>query len=486
MLSEDFDKKIREAADRHHPSYDERAWGEMKKLLDKQMPVQEERKRRGLFILFFFLLLGGGAAIYFSGIRSTGKANIADRLPADKGSVVSKSPSPDSNGRVLEVKNSVPDQPAKVVARNTSDIVETKNDESRLVQNKKESAPEGKLRKKTSTDRSIGPPTAVWRSDAIRKDKSDRATHSPTVVAEKVFTEKNKTRSRNNSQPETPAGNSTPIKEAVSPPVLAITEKVSVKETAVGSAVSQTEIKTQAPNPQLMKNSPVEKIPATHPENNEEKNAQSKAARVKQVAKKKSSFFIAASAAPDVSFTSGDELGRLKLMGGIGIGFTYKGRLTLRSGFYTGRKIYTASPDNYKRTDWFNQYYPNLQKVEADCRVQEIPIALSYHFAPQGNHQFFASAGVSTLIMKEETYDYYYKYTAWGQVVNRSYTTYNQNKHPFSVLTVSAGYQYKMGKRFSVIAEPYLKLPLSGVGNGKVRLNSTGVMFTLTASPFGK
>jgi len=54
------------------------------------------------------------------------------------------------------------------------------------------------------------------------------------------------------------------------------------------------------------------------------------------------------------------------------------------------------------------------------------------------------------------------------------------------VLDLSAGYEYTLNKRFSLAAEPYVKLPFSGVGAGKIKLNSAGVLFTLTMKPFKK
>jgi len=211
---------------------------------------------------------------------------------------------------------------------------------------------------------------------------------------------------------------------------------------------------------------------------------QTKTQKKSSTGKKMSFFFISASGGPDVSFTSGDPLGRVKFTGGAGLGYTYKERFTLRTGFYSGRKIYTASPDQYHGNAWFYQYYPNLQKVEANCKVYEIPVALSYNFRKNGKQSWFASAGVSTLLMKEETYDYYYKYTPTSPVISRQHTTYNKNKHLFSIMTVSAGYQRNIGKRFSLISELYIKLPLQGVGNGKVKLNSTGVLFSVSFRPF--
>ena len=86
--------------------------------------------------------------------------------------------------------------------------------------------------------------------------------------------------------------------------------------------------------------------------------------------------------------------------------------------------------------------------------------------------------------MKKETYQYFYKYNPAGPTVNRSYTIKNQNNHPFSIMTLSAGYQRSLTKHISFIAEPYFKVPLTGVGAGKVKLNSTGVSFTIAVSPF--
>ncbi len=93
---------------------------------------------------------------------------------------------------------------------------------------------------------------------------------------------------------------------------------------------------------------------------------------------------------------------------------------------------------------------------------------------------------MSSYVMKRETYDYYYKYSPSGPTVNHTRTIYNTNNHYFSVLTLSGGYQRNINKVFSLTAEPYVKLPLGGVGYGKVHLNSTGVLFTVSVKPFQK
>ena len=86
--------------------------------------------------------------------------------------------------------------------------------------------------------------------------------------------------------------------------------------------------------------------------------------------------------------------------------------------------------------------------------------------------------------MNTEKYKYFYKYTSTGPTVSKERTFNNENDHFFSVLTLSAGYRRQLSKSMFLTAEPYLKLPLSGVGFGKVKLNSTGVLFTFGITPF--
>jgi hypothetical protein len=65
MQFEEFDKKIKEAAENHHPAYDEQAWAKMNKLLDKHLPEKEDRRRRFAW-LFFLLFLVGGAGVFYA------------------------------------------------------------------------------------------------------------------------------------------------------------------------------------------------------------------------------------------------------------------------------------------------------------------------------------------------------------------------------------------------------------------------------------
>src|SRR6476659_3551256 len=63
MLFDNFDKKIKEAAEQHHPAYDENAWRKMENLLNQHLPRQKDRRR--FFLLAFTILSVGGGSFFF-------------------------------------------------------------------------------------------------------------------------------------------------------------------------------------------------------------------------------------------------------------------------------------------------------------------------------------------------------------------------------------------------------------------------------------
>jgi hypothetical protein len=52
-------------------------------------------------------------------------------------------------------------------------------------------------------------------------------------------------------------------------------------------------------------------------------------------------------------------------------------------------------------------------------------------------------------------------------------------RHLMSNASLSLGYEFDIRRKWSLRAEPYLKVPLQKVGWGNVRLYSTGITFSL-------
>lgn len=447
MQSEDMDKKIEEAADHHHPAYDEKAWAGMEKLLDKHLPQKKDDRRRFIFFLLLFLLLGGGAAVLFN--QQPGKS--------EKSIAVKSENKETTSGVKIQADKITDNKPDQLISPVENKNITTGTVQTDAVRNLKDDKPV-KLSPRQYQD--------ALQNTFIPKR---RLINNPSSVTDKVNTDKGVSRvSANNN----PSASDIPVSTVRKPD----DEPKSITPGIVTDKT--TDIKNE------------QKLPVETNVQQNDKTEDPKVSNVvkdkKQKSKKTNSFFISLSASPDISAAGGGEYGKMKLLAGAGLGFTFKDRLTIRSGFYSGRKIYSASPDAYNPPASFWANYPYLQKVDADCKVYEIPLLLSYNFENSAKQHWIVSTGISSYLMKRETYNYFYKYTPTGPIHTRQWTITDQNKHLFSVLTFSGGYQRNISKHFFVSAEPYVKIPLTGVGFGKVKLNSAGIQFTIGLKPFGR
>ena len=168
---------------------------------------------------------------------------------------------------------------------------------------------------------------------------------------------------------------------------------------------------------------------------------------------------------------------------GLGLGYNLNKNLSVQAGFYVSNKKYAATGGDYKTKPGSYWNTVDIKSIEANCRVYEIPISLTYNFPAGKKLSVFASAGLSSYIMKKEDYHFYYERYGmpyWADAY------YKGNKNLFSVLRVSAGIEKKINNRFSIIASPGVSIPLSGVGDGQVKLYSADISIGLKFYPFQK
>jgi len=172
---------------------------------------------------------------------------------------------------------------------------------------------------------------------------------------------------------------------------------------------------------------------------------------------------------PDFSANNFSTVGKTGINYGFSIEYFLRDRLSLSLGLVQSRKYYEASDVTYS--------YRTAEFMEGDCRIWDLPLNATYYFSLPGNTSFYTSTGFTSYLMKKENYDYY------PNADNRNYK-YSQeikgkNKEWFSVLNVSVGLQTQITKSWSVQAEPFMKVPLTGIGEGNVSLSSFGAFLGL-------
>ena len=108
---------------------------------------------------------------------------------------------------------------------------------------------------------------------------------------------------------------------------------------------------------------------------------------------------------------------------------------------------------------------------------------MGYVVSLNEKRRWFVSTGLSTYLMDTEDYLLYYG-NNWNNYITETPVNSDDNSnYIFSIVNLSAGMERSLSKRFSLQAEPYLKIPLKGLGMGSMRMTSYGILFTLKYKP---
>jgi hypothetical protein len=451
MPDDELDKLITDAANQHHPVYNDKDWDKMLGMLNRHMPEKKDRKRPFILWLIPLLLLTG----ILTGVLQLWKINTPPE-PKNSNKTVANI---QSVVNTTERKNSITPISA-TTAYNT--------------------LPEKNL-KQTSTQKKNNSGTDV---NSISVDYSKKT--GVTKLKEDIYyNSKNlslQQKSKNKitvKKPGVSIINETDDNKPVeNEPEETLYNKLEKDNFITSDIEDRTTASKEKPN-EKNKRHGIAVLDTT----NTEKLVPASFKKLQNNKSFVSNFAIAASAGADVSFVELSQPGKTTFTYGFGAAYNAGKHIRISTGLFVTSKQYTAAPNQYKFPA--GAAYPYLNKVLANCKVFEIPLNVYYNFKQHKKQNWFAGAGLSSYLMKKEDYEYQYKYPS-GQWHSYYKNYSNEYKHILSVVNISGGWQYNFNKRISFISEPYFKIPLSGVGAGKVKLNSMGILLSIAVKPFQK
>jgi cytoskeletal protein RodZ len=179
---------------------------------------------------------------------------------------------------------------------------------------------------------------------------------------------------------------------------------------------------------------------------------------------------------PDLSSVGFPRLGQPGSNVGLLLEYHLSPRISLSGGVLHGTKVYKAGPYDYTPTRKIWTYGVKPDRIDAVCEVIDIPLNFRFTAFRKGRTGLFATTGISTFLMRDERYAYIYDNP--NPHLIGSWRVKNGSRHPFSVYNLSVGYERGLSERFSLQAEPFVKVPLGGVGFGHVKLTSVGLFFS--------
>jgi hypothetical protein len=195
----------------------------------------------------------------------------------------------------------------------------------------------------------------------------------------------------------------------------------------------------------------------------------------KNQTKKNSHGYIGVLGAPDFSTVHFQSMKGVGTTFGVLLGYSFNDRWAVETGLLLDRKRYYTAGEYFK-VEMPSNY--TLLNVDGTCYMWEIPVNVRYNFNTSPRMKWFATAGLSTYLMSRENYTYQYEYN-WVRT-SGTWDIHKPSQYWFSIVNLSAGFEQRIGKIGNLRLEPYVRIPLSGIGTGNLPIMSAGLNIGLT------
>ncbi|HEX6332995.1 MAG TPA: outer membrane beta-barrel protein, partial [Flavisolibacter sp.] len=184
-------------------------------------------------------------------------------------------------------------------------------------------------------------------------------------------------------------------------------------------------------------------------------------------------------AGPGFNSVRSGSLNKAGFDAGILGGYNISRRWSVEAGVFYTKNFYEARAEAFDTKAIASMLTGGreLQEVHGSNKLLEVPLAVRYFTGP--SRRVFVSAGFSSYLMTEESNWYLTTNNGTNEMLYGEYRT----RKPYfaAVITAGAGYERPIGKN-TIRFQPYLQMPVQGVGVGNLRMVSTGLHIGLIRS----
>ena len=445
---EELDHMFRQAADSFEPEFDPEAWRQMEQKLDKVNRPPAALGNWTRRIVLALLLLVSGIVVFHFASRETNPVSVEDKTlrkdtPALASTPEQITPDKTASGKqkplIVEKKaghasTTLPaareqtDQPTRLLRRSKARPARSSRRVSSAVQ----------LSKQTESNKLVPPEVGNTELAKANKNLKNGFVPGQDSTLEAVSSE----------VPASAEPALTPGSQNSS--VDSTTEHAELKEAIAESRI--VSVDSAQAKKVVMADSVLKKVPVTF----------------------MSKVGISLVFGPDFSTVKFVRPEKASTNVGVLLSYAINKRWTVAAGVVRAKKVYGAKPADYhmKPGYWGTGRLPD--EINAVCKVVDIPLNVRYAVVALPRHTIYVQTGLSSYLMLHEDYRYDYNY------YSKHWIAPEQNRHFFQVLNLSVGYSKQIKPGISVGAEPFAKIPLAGIGAGKVNLASFGAFFSVS------
>jgi hypothetical protein len=198
-------------------------------------------------------------------------------------------------------------------------------------------------------------------------------------------------------------------------------------------------------------------------------------------AKDSKGIYVGFRIGPDLSMVKFQSVEQPGFSLGVLVGYRFNKRLAIETGLMWDKKYYYSKGEYFNTDKIHVPQYATIMNVNGNCTMWEIPLALRYDFATTKNHGYFAKAGFSSYIMTKQNYTF--SLDSASHQWNTPYIPYNNTlKYFLATIQLSGGYERAISEKTKIRIEPYVNIPLQGVGTGSLPISSAGFYLGISHS----
>ncbi len=478
LSDKDLDRISREAAEQTDMDQSPSGWEKLEHRLNKELPQEKEKDRRRFLWIFLLLLLlsGSGSAWFFMAHqKSSGIPGSQAQQPVSANHTKGTTPAPSDDqpsGKKTAGNSDTDlqtDSPSSVAR--SEEPVQKDNGEKHIGQASDVTSPTNPDAKKS------GPKNRVASNSvppATRKRQLLRDNRKGTIPAKDMASSRNrKQQSSIDSRYDQIATETTSPVKKEAPPVNnppATSQEAAISsdkptEKAMDSVVAH-------PTPTVIDSA---KSVAT--------TRQTTSGKSRTAGSFKNSRW-AFSAVAGLDYTNIHGRGTSKLGYNLGLlaSFNVTKRLSVSSGILLTKKFYKADSSSFHPPKhYFTYYVDQLNWVDGHCYMWDIPLNIRYDVIVRPTSRWFINAGMTSYIMRKQQYTYEYVYNSAPST--KQWQTNSQQNEWFKIANLSIGWEKQFSSNWSLQAEPFMKLPLTGVGFGKMDMSTSGVLLSVRYRP---
>jgi Outer membrane protein beta-barrel domain len=194
----------------------------------------------------------------------------------------------------------------------------------------------------------------------------------------------------------------------------------------------------------------------------------------------KKGFYVGIAFGPQINQVNAQPINKIGVDIGATIGYNFTKKLSVETGLFYSKKQYYSKGEYFSMAKVASSMPANMEllSLNGTTNILEIPLSIKYKFLNKLNASYYASLGVSTYLLANESNDYVAMINGTKQNMQGNY---NNNETYFNAtINFSVGYEHKIFKKATLKIEPYIQIPTRQMGVGLLPVSSAGIHFGIS------